>query len=119
MEIDKTQIRSAATAFDLERGELGRFIAEAAEDLNAIGDFWGDGKEGTAFFKGQGAAGGYEAVTGQIIEGTEVYLDAHHEIASRLRLMADLVQVADWDSVAAILSKLPPADPGQKIWGTG
>lgn len=119
MEFDKPQIRSAAAAFDLERGDLAKFVAEAAADLNAIGDFWGGTTEGTTFFKGQGGASGYEAVTGQIIEGIEVLLDAHHEIAERLRLMTDNVEVADWDSVAAILSKLPPADPDQPIWGVG
>ncbi|HEX4815156.1 MAG TPA: hypothetical protein VFV66_20635 [Nonomuraea sp.] len=119
MEFDKAQIRSAAAAFDLERSDLARFVAEAAEDLNAIGDFWGGTTEGVTFVKGQGGASGYEAVAGQSIAGIQVLLDAHHEIAERLRLMTNNVEVADWDSVAAILSRLPPADPDRRIWGGG
>ncbi|MEV0384799.1 hypothetical protein [Nonomuraea sp. NPDC050643] len=119
MDFDKAQIRLAAAAYDVERGDLATFVAEAAADLNAIGDFWGGTSEGVTFFKGQGGASGYEAVTGQIIEGIEVLLEAHKEIAERLRLMTDNVQVGDWNSVAAILSKLPPADPDQPIWGVG
>ncbi|GAA4973805.1 hypothetical protein HD597_005182 [Nonomuraea thailandensis] len=119
MEIHKKQLRSAATAFETERSDLRRFVAAAADDLNAIGDFWGGTQEGTTFLKGQGGGSGYEAVTGQIIEGVDVLLDAHQEIAGRLRLMADNVQVADWAGLAATLSKLPPADPERPIWGTG
>jgi uncharacterized protein YukE len=119
MEIHNKQLRSAATAFETEQSDLRKFVAAAAEDLNAIGDFWGGTQEGTTFMKGQGGGSGYEAVTGQIIEGIDVLLDAHHEIAQRLRLMADNVQVADWAGLAVILSKLPPADPERPIWGTG
>lgn len=119
MEFGKAQIRSAAAAFDLERGDLATFVAEVAEDLNAIGDFWGGTTEGVTFFKGQGGASGYEAVAGQILAGIQVLLDAHREIAERLRLMTNNVEVADWDSVSAILSKLPPADPDRPIWGVG
>ncbi|MEU6721367.1 hypothetical protein ABZ897_58835 [Nonomuraea sp. NPDC046802] len=119
MEIHRTQVRSTATAFDREREELAEVVAAARLDLEAIGGFWGDGKEGVTFFKGEGGARGYEAVTGQIIEGTEAFLNAHHEIARRLRLMTDNVQVTDWENVAAILSALPPADPGRPIWGEG
>ncbi|SDL21337.1 hypothetical protein [Nonomuraea jiangxiensis] len=119
MEFHKAPVRGVAAAFDLEREDLARFVTEAAEDLNAIGDFWGGTTEGATFFKGQGGASGYEAVTGQIIAGIQVLLDAHHEIAERLRLMTNNVEVADWDSVAAILSKLPPADPDRPIWGVG
>ncbi|MFI6507629.1 hypothetical protein ACIBCT_08495 [Streptosporangium sp. NPDC050855] len=117
MEFDKPQIRSAAAAFDVEREDLAAFVARATEDLNVIGDFWGDTAEGVTFFKGQGGAGGYEAVTGQIIAGIKVFLDAHHEIAGRLRLMTDNVEVTDWNTVAAVLSTLPAADPGRPIWG--
>ncbi|UBU08388.1 hypothetical protein [Nonomuraea gerenzanensis] len=119
MEIHKRHLRSAATAFETEQSDLRAFVAAAAEDLNAIGDFWGGTQEGVTFMKGQGGGSGYEAVTGQLIEGVEVLLHAHHEIARRLRLMADNVQVADWAGLAAILSELPPADPGRPIWGTG
>lgn len=119
MEYHKAQIRSAADAFDLEKRDLAAFVIEAAADLNAIGDFWGGTSEGVTFFKGQGGASGYEAVAGQIIAGIQVLLDAHEEVADRLRLMTGNVEVADWDSVAAILSMLPPADPDQPIWGAG
>ncbi|MCK2218749.1 hypothetical protein MF672_033885 [Actinomadura sp. ATCC 31491] len=119
MEVHKRRLRSVADVFDQEREELARFVAGAARELEAIGDFRGDGKEGAAFFKGQGGAGGYEAVTGQIMAGTEAWLGAHREIAARLRLMAASVDVADWESIAAILERLPPADPGRPVWGTG
>jgi hypothetical protein len=119
VEIHRQQIGSSADAYDIEKGELGKFVHEAAKDLNGIGNFWGDGKEGVTFFKGEGGGAGYEAVTGQVIEGIDRFLDAHSEIAARLRLMADNVLVADWDSVAAILSALPPADPERPIWGAG
>ncbi|MFF3443918.1 hypothetical protein [Streptosporangium sp. NPDC002721] len=118
MEFDKPQIREAAAAFDLERENLAAFVADATEDLNAIGDFWGGTTEGVTFFKGQGGANGYEAVTGQIIAGIKVLLDTHHEIAERLRVMTDNVEVTDWNTVADVLSTLPPADPGRPIWGT-
>ncbi|MED7925118.1 hypothetical protein SMD20_12770 [Nonomuraea sp. LP-02] len=119
MEIHKKHLRSAADAYDLERESLGEFVRDAAGELNAIGAFWGDDKLGTTFAKGQGGAGGYEAVTGQVMAGVVVWLDAHHEIAERLRLMADVVQVADWATIAQILAELPQADPGRPIWGTG
>ncbi|GAA2214829.1 hypothetical protein GCM10009850_102950 [Nonomuraea monospora] len=119
MEIHQKPFRSAATAFEIEQSDLRGFVAAAAEDLNAIGDFWGGTQEGTTFLKGQGGGSGYEAVTGQIIAAVDVLLDAHLEIAARLRLMAGNVQVADWAGLAAILSKLPPADPERPIWGTG
>ncbi|TYB57595.1 hypothetical protein FXF51_39550 [Nonomuraea sp. PA05] len=119
MEVHQKPFRSAATAFETERSDLRGFVAAAAEDLNAIGDFWGGTQEGATFLKGQGGGSGYEAVTGQIIEAIDVLLDAHHEIAARLRLMADNVRVADWAVLAATLSKLPAADPERPIWGTG
>jgi hypothetical protein len=119
MEIHNQQFHAAANAFDLEKSELARFVAQAGEELNAIGDFWGGTKEGVTFLKGQGGGSGYEAVTGQIIVGVDRLLDAHGEIAARLRLMAGNVQVADWANVAAILDKLPPADPSRPIWGRG
>ncbi|MGC5015814.1 hypothetical protein ACLQ2R_34060 [Streptosporangium sp. DT93] len=117
MEFDKPQIRSAAGAFTLEGNDLAAFVTEATEELNAIGDFWGGTAEGVTFFKGQGGASGYEAVTGQIISGLTVFLDAHHEIAGRLRLMTGNVEVTDWNTVDDVLSALPPADPGRPIWG--
>jgi uncharacterized protein YukE len=117
MDIGKSHIRSAANAFDHEGGELAEFVATAAAELDAIGDFWGGTAEGVMFFKGQGGGTGYEAVAGQLAAGVQTLIDAHHEIAERLRLMVDNVEVADWDNVAAILSSLPPADPDQPIWG--
>ncbi|MGN9845236.1 hypothetical protein ACTMTI_44665 [Nonomuraea sp. H19] len=119
MKIYWPQIGSSADSFDIERGELGRLVEEAAKDLNGIGDFWGGGTEGVTFFKGGGGGTGYEAVTGQVMEGIDVFLDAHHEIALRLRLMADTTQAVEWDTVAVILSKLPAPDPGRPIWGAG
>ncbi|MFC4116377.1 hypothetical protein [Nonomuraea zeae] len=118
MEINRTGIRSSANAFDNERHTLGVHAAQARKELEAIGNFWGGSKEGTTFLKGEGGASGYEAVTGQIMEGVDVFREAHHEIAERLRLMADLVRVGDWDSVTDLLSRLPAADPNRKIWGT-
>ncbi|MEV0592894.1 hypothetical protein [Nonomuraea cavernae] len=117
MENHPSQIRSAAKAFDIEREELGGFVDDVAKELGAIGAFWGQGKEGVTFFKGQGGGTGYEAVTGQITEAIEMILDAHEEIPRRLRLMADNVQVTDWANVALVLSALPRAEPGQRIWG--
>ncbi|MET7337897.1 hypothetical protein [Nonomuraea sp. NPDC005650] len=117
MEIHKDVIRSAADAFDLEGGNLATFIGEAAKDLEAIGNFWGDDRIGTTFYKGEGGGSGYEAVTGQIMEGCDVLVDAHAEIAKRLRFMMGNIQVTDWNMVAVILSKLPPADPDRPIWG--
>jgi hypothetical protein len=117
MEIHKQVMRSAADAFDIEGGELDRFIDAAARDLEAIGTFWGDDKLGVTFAKGEGGGSGYEAVTGQIMEGTEVLVHAHGEIAERLRLMKDNVEVEDWNMVAVILSKLPPAGQDRPIWG--
>lgn len=119
MDIHRAQLRSAANTFDTEKEDLGGFVAEAAEELNAIGAFWGDDGHGARFVKGEGGAGGYEAVTGQLIQGIEVLLGAHDEIAGRLRLMARLVHVADWESVADILARLPPADPDRPVWGAG
>ncbi|GAA3116407.1 hypothetical protein [Nonomuraea salmonea] len=118
MEIGKSRIRSAAIAFDVEGTELATFVAAAAEELNAIGDFWGGTAEGVTFFKGQGGGSGYAAVAGQLAAGIGVLMEAHHEIADRLRLMTDNVEVGDWNSVAEILSRLPPPDPDQPIWGT-
>lgn len=117
MEIYPSHLRSVAGVFEREREELDRFVKEAAADLNAIGNFWGDGEEGTRFFKGEGGGTGYEAVSGQIIEGTEILLDAHSGIPKRLRLMADRVQVADWDSVSAVLAALPAPDDEHPAWG--
>ncbi|WP_336210961.1 hypothetical protein [Nonomuraea sp. LPB2021202275-12-8] len=117
MEIHRSQIRSAAEAFDEEKENLARFVTGVVQDLNSIGNFWGDGKEGVTFYKGEGAAKGYEAVTGQIIEGVEVLQEAHLEIPKRMRLMADNIRVTDWMTMADLLSKLPPADPDEPIWG--
>lgn len=117
MDIHKHVMRSAAHAFDVERDELGRFVGEAARDLEAIGAFWGDDDLGATFLKGEGGASGYEPVTGQIQEGVANFLNGHGEIARRLRLMRDNVEVGDWNQVALILSKLPPGDPDRPIWG--
>ncbi|MBT2232096.1 LysM peptidoglycan-binding domain-containing protein [Nonomuraea sp. NEAU-A123] len=119
MEIYPGHIRSAAGGFDTEKHDLGEFVNAVAAELNAIGNFWGGGKEGTMFFKGEGGGMGYEAVTSQIIEGVDVLQDAHHAIPKRLRLMADRVQVADWDNVTTVLSALPAPDPDKRIWGAG
>ncbi|TDD15849.1 hypothetical protein [Nonomuraea diastatica] len=119
MEIDRSRIGLSAEGFDLEGDDLAEFVTQARDELDAIGDFWGDGNEGVTFFKGQGGGMGYEAVTGQVKEGIEVFVYAHHEIAARLRLMAGNVAVADWESVAAILATLPPPDPDQPVWGAG
>ncbi|HUR08258.1 MAG TPA: LysM peptidoglycan-binding domain-containing protein [Nonomuraea sp.] len=119
MEIYPGHLRSVAGGFDTEKHDLGEFVNAAAAELNAIGNFWGDGKEGTTFFKGEGGGMGYEAVTGQIIEGIDVLQDAHHEIPKRLRLMADRVQVTDWDNVITVLAALPTPDPDRRIWGAG
>lgn len=119
MEIYPSHLRSVAGGFDTEKHDLGEFVNAAAAELNAIGNFWGDDKVGTTFFKGEGGGMGYEAVTGQIIEGIDVLQDAHHEIPERLRLMADRVQVADWESVTTVLSALPAPDPDRRIWGAG
>ncbi|WP_049558762.1 hypothetical protein [Nonomuraea sp. SBT364] len=118
MDIHKHVIRSAAEAFDLEREELGRFVGEVAGELEAIGAFWGDDDLGVTFVKGEGGGSGYEAVTGQLMAGADVLVNAHREIAGRLGLMKDNVQVGDWNLVAVILSRLPPADPDRPVWGT-
>lgn len=117
MEIGRSRIRAAAGAFDIEGTELATFVAAAAEELNAIGDFWGGTTEGVTFFKGQGGGSGYGAVAGQLAAGIQVLMEAHHEIAERLRLMTDNVEVGEWNSVAEILSELPPPDPDRPIWG--
>ncbi|MEW9550688.1 hypothetical protein [Nonomuraea sp. NPDC050783] len=119
MEIHKEVFRSAADAFDAEGNDLGRFIGAAARDLEAIGAFWGDDKLGATFAGGEGGGSGYVAVTGQIMEGTDVLVSAHRQIAQRLRLMRDGVQVADWSTIATVLAMLPPADPERPIWGAG
>ncbi|MGP3931718.1 hypothetical protein [Nonomuraea sp. KM88] len=118
MEIDRPGIESSAEAFEIEAGELAAFVTLMGEELDAIGDFWGDGKEGVTFFKGQDGGMGYEAVTGQVMEGIDVFHSAHQEIATRLRAMSGSVAVADWESVLAILETLPPPDPGTPVWGT-
>ncbi|MEV2271431.1 LysM peptidoglycan-binding domain-containing protein [Nonomuraea africana] len=107
MEIYPAHVRSVAGAYDLERNDLATFVKDAMDDLNAIGDFWGGGKNGTTFFKGEGGGTGYEAVSGQIAKGVDALLDAHDEISKRLRKMADRVQVTDWDNLIAILSAFP------------
>lgn len=117
MEIHQPVFDSAARAFDIENDELGRFVAAAASDLEAIGNFWGDGPEGVTFAKGGGGGSGYEAVTGQVMAGVAGLLEAHEKIAGGLRLMAGNVQLTEWALVAAMLSTLPPADPDQPIWG--
>ncbi|MDP9845890.1 LysM peptidoglycan-binding domain-containing protein [Streptosporangium lutulentum] len=117
MEIYPRHLRSVADAFDVERGELADAVRQAAAELNSIGDFWGTGKEATAFFKGQGDGTGYELVSGRVMEGTEALLDAHKDIPTLLRLMADGVETADWDSVAAILSIPPDPDKDRPVWG--
>ncbi|MFI7633212.1 hypothetical protein [Nonomuraea sp. NPDC049400] len=117
MDIHEPVFRSAVESFELEKSELGRFIEEAGKELEAIGDFWGGTKEGVAFYKGEGGGSGYEAVTGQVMEGMDVLLYAHEEIARRLRFMKDNVSVTDWVLVSVMLSKLPPPDPDRPIWG--
>ncbi|MER6946700.1 LysM peptidoglycan-binding domain-containing protein [Nonomuraea sp. NPDC000554] len=117
MEIYPDHLRSVAHVFDVERGELAAAVRQAAEELNAIGDFWGGDKLGTDFFKGQGGGTGYEAVSGRVMEGVEALLEAHEDVPARLRLMADRVQVADWDSVAAVLSAIPEPDEDRPVWG--
>ncbi|MEQ4719448.1 hypothetical protein [Nonomuraea sp. B19D2] len=117
MEIHKPVFHSAAESFEIEKSELGRFIEEAGKELEAIGDFWGGTKEGVAFYKGEGGGSGYEAVTGQIMEGMDVLLHAHQVIAIRLLLMEGNVSVTDWNLVSVMLSKLPPPDPDRPIWG--
>jgi hypothetical protein len=107
MEIYPAHLRSVARAFDLERNDLASYVKDAMDELNAIGNFWGGGQPGTTFFKGEGGGTGYEAVTGQIAKGVDANLDGHEEISKRLRLMADRVQVTDWDNVTTILSVRP------------
>ncbi|WP_109524967.1 hypothetical protein [Nocardia aurea] len=95
---------------DVERGELATLVGQAAAELAAIGDFWGGGKAGTAFARGEGGGAGYEAVSAQVVEGLGALLEAHGSISTRLRLMARRVEVADWDTVAALLA-LPEPPP--------
>ncbi|MEU8140989.1 LysM peptidoglycan-binding domain-containing protein [Nonomuraea sp. NPDC048901] len=117
MEIYPGHIRSAAGGFDTEKHDLGEFVNAAAAELNAIGNFWGDDKLGTTFLKGEGGRVGYEAVSGQIIEGIDALQDAHHEIPKRLRLVADRTEVTDWENVTTVLAALPTPDPDRPIWG--
>ncbi|TDE31062.1 hypothetical protein E1295_40415 [Nonomuraea mesophila] len=117
MEYHRSGIGSSAEAFDNEASDLADYVTLAGEELDAIGNFWGEGKEGVTFFKGEGGGTGYEAVTGQVMEGLDVFRTAHNEVATRLRLTADSVTVADWESVLAVLAVLPPPDPGKPIWG--
>ncbi|WP_433440778.1 hypothetical protein [Nonomuraea sp. CA-141351] len=119
MEFHREVFRTAADSFDIEKYELDKLVQEASGELEAIGDFWGSSKEGATFYKGEGGGSGYEAVTGQIMEGVDVLLEAHEEIAKRLRIMKDNIEVTDWDLVSVILSKLPSADPDRPIWGAG
>ncbi|NBE98291.1 hypothetical protein FE391_41380 [Nonomuraea sp. KC401] len=118
MEIDRPRINLSAEAFEIEAGDLAGYAAMAGDELDAIGNFWGEDKEGVTFFKGQGGGMGYEAVTGQVMKGLGVFHSAHSEVATRLRMMAGNVTVADWESVAAVLVALPPPDPGKPVWGT-
>lgn len=118
MEIDRARLRAVAEAYGTERRDLADHVRRAAAELTAIGAFWGGTQEGVTFFKGDGGARGYEAHTDQIAKGL-VHLDeAHEQLAERLRLMGDLVRVANWDSIADLLSKLPEPDENPKIWGS-
>ncbi|WP_219466376.1 LysM peptidoglycan-binding domain-containing protein [Nonomuraea rhizosphaerae] len=117
MEIYPAHIRAAAGAFDTEKNELGEFVKGAAAELNTIGAFWGTGELGTKFFRGEGGRMGYEAVSGQVIDGVDVLRNAYHEVPARLRSTADRVQVADWDSVLTVMSALPTPDPDEPVWG--
>lgn len=110
-------VRAVAEVYDAERVELAGFVRQAAAELNGIGNFWGSGQSGTAFFKGQGGAQGYEAASAQVMEGVEALQNAHGEIPARLRLMADRVQVGDWDSVLTTLSELPEPGEDPTVWG--
>ncbi|MFG3438915.1 LysM peptidoglycan-binding domain-containing protein [Nonomuraea sp. NPDC047897] len=107
MEIYPRHLRAVAGVFAAEGGDLAEFVRQAGDDLGAIGDFWGHDKLGTTFFTGEGAGMGYEAVSDQFERGFASLRTGHRGIAGRLRLMADHVEVADWDSVAAILAALP------------
>ncbi|WP_113702799.1 hypothetical protein [Nonomuraea lactucae] len=110
MEVHAHHLRDAADAYDVERGELATLVGQAAAELAAIGDFWGGGKAGSAFARGEGGGAGYEAVSAQVVEGLGALLEAHGSISTRLRLMARRVEVADWDTVAALLA-LPEPPP--------
>ncbi|MFI7444641.1 LysM peptidoglycan-binding domain-containing protein [Nonomuraea indica] len=111
MEIYPRHLRAVAGVFEDEAVDLADVARQAADDLNAIGDFWGQGTLGTTFFKGEGGERGYEAVSGQFTQGLKSLEEGHQGIGRRLRLTADRVEVADWESVAAILAALP--DPEQ------
>ncbi|WP_329085908.1 MULTISPECIES: hypothetical protein [unclassified Streptosporangium] len=117
LEIVPAHLRSAADAFDTERIELSDAVRQAATELNAIGNFWGSGEEATKFFKGVGGGTGYEAVSSQAIQGTDVLLKAHEDIPALILLMVHTVETADWDSIAAILSALPAPDTSLPVWG--
>ncbi|MEU8107819.1 LysM peptidoglycan-binding domain-containing protein [Nonomuraea muscovyensis] len=110
MEIYPRHLRAVAGVFATEGGDLADCVRQAGDDLNAIGDFWGQDKLATTFFKGEGGGMGYEAVSSQIARDFESLREGHAGIAGRLRLMADHVEVADWDSIAAILATLSEPD---------
>lgn len=107
MEIYPRHLRAVAGVFEDEGIDLADVVRQAGDDLNAIGNFWGQGTLGTTFFKGEGGGTGYEAVSAQSVQGFESLREGHQGIGGRLRLMADRVEVADWESVAAILAALP------------
>ncbi|WP_157251672.1 hypothetical protein [Nonomuraea typhae] len=115
MDIDRSRLRATAEAYDVERRDLADAVRRAADELTAIGDFWGTSKPGTTFFKGEGR--GYEAATDQIAKGLTQLDKGHASIAHRLRLMGDVVQVADWDTIAEILARLPEPDEDPHVWG--
>jgi uncharacterized protein YukE len=120
LEMYPDHVRAVAGVFDTERTELGDFVAQAAKDLDALGDFWGNGEQGTGFYRGESGGTGYEAAATQAIEGIGSLLDAYEEIPDRLRLTADRVQVGDWDNVTTLLDALPsPHGDDPPIWGEG
>ncbi|MCG5219412.1 LysM peptidoglycan-binding domain-containing protein [Streptosporangium soli] len=110
MEFYPGHVRSVAGVFDREWETLGDSVRRAVEDLNAIGNFWGDGKEGTAFYTGEGGGRGYQAASTQAAEGADALLEANAEIPRLLRLMADRVETADWNDLTMILSSVPGLD---------
>ncbi|MET8047522.1 MULTISPECIES: WXG100 family type VII secretion target [unclassified Streptosporangium] len=117
LKISSDHLRSVANAFDTEKEELADIVRQAAAELNDIGDFWGGGPEGRKFFKGQGGGTGYEAVSSQVMRGTDALLQAHEDIPALIRLMNDTVKTADWAGVTAILSALPAPDVSRPVWG--
>jgi hypothetical protein len=111
LHVDPAELRAQAGGLNTVGDTLQANLAKAINALEGLGNFWGDDQYGHMFHDGANGRPGYGAQHDTVSTDTNAIISGYHEIAGLptrhhgaggLSEMANNVDVANWNSLAAL-----------------